>query len=79
LRWHALSAGTDGLDGRAGAAGAWIAPATLADARALGLDPQASLDRNDSGRFFERVGGLVHTGPTHTNINDFRALLIERD
>jgi hydroxypyruvate reductase len=76
-RIHALSAGTDGLDGRAGAAGAWIGPDTLARARALGLSPREHLDRNDSATLLGRVGSLVHTGPTHTNVNDFRALLIE--
>jgi hydroxypyruvate reductase len=76
-RVHALSAGTDGLDGRAGAAGAWIAPDTLARARAEGLAPRDMLDRNDSASLFDRLGALVHTGPTHTNVNDFRAILIE--
>lgn len=76
-RVHILSAGTDGLDGRSGAAGAWAAPDTLARASALGLNPRASLDDNDSASFFEALGGLLHTGPTHTNVNDFRAILIE--
>jgi hydroxypyruvate reductase len=76
-RVHALSAGTDGLDGRAGAAGAWIAPDSLSRARALGLAPRELLDRNDSATLFDRIGTLVHTGPTHTNVNDFRAILIE--
>ena len=73
---HLLSAGTDGLDGRAGAAGAWLAPDTLGRARALGLSPRDHLDRNDSASLFDRIDGLVRTGPTHTNINDFRAILI---
>jgi hydroxypyruvate reductase len=72
----ALSAGTDGLDGSAGAAGAWIAPDTLERARAAGLKPRDMLDDNDSGTFFERLGALVHTGPTHTNVNDLRALIV---
>lgn len=76
-RVHALSAGTDGLDGQSGAAGAWIAPDTVARARELGLSARDALDRNDSATFFERVGSLVHTGPTHTNVNDFRAILVE--
>ena len=76
-RVHALSAGTDGLDGQAGAAGAWTAPDTMARARALGLSGQDFLDRNDSGTFFDRLDSLVHTGPTHTNVNDFRAILVE--
>ena len=76
-RVHALSAGTDGLDGQSGAAGAWIAPDSIERARALGLSAREALDRNDSGTFFDRVGSLVHTGPTHTNVNDFRAILVE--
>jgi glycerate 2-kinase len=75
-RIHALSAGTDGLDGHAGAAGAVIDPAVLAEARALGLSPKALLDDNDSATLFASTQRLVVTGPTHTNINDFRALVI---
>jgi len=71
-----LSAGTDGLDGRSGAAGAWCGPHTLDMARSMGLDPQAHLDANDSATLLERVGCLIHTGPTHTNINDFRAVCV---
>jgi glycerate 2-kinase len=74
---YALSAGTDGLDGQSGAAGAWIAPDSFARARDLGLSARDYLDRNDSGTFFDRLGALVHTGPTHTNVNDFRAILVE--
>ena len=79
LRIHALSAGTDGLDGCAGAAGAWAAPDLLHRTRALGLDPRARLDANDSASVFSAVGALVHTGPTFTNINDFRAVLVEAE
>ena len=71
------SVGTDGLDGSSGGAGAWIAPSTWQAAQRQGLSAQDHLDRSDSGSFFERLGLLEHTGPTHTNINDFRALLIE--
>ena len=78
-RIHALSAGTDGLDGRAGAAGAWMGPDLLARARALGLDPRARLEAHDSASLFAAVDGLVHTGPTFTNINDFRAVLVEAE
>jgi len=71
------SVGTDGLDGSSGGAGAWIAPSAWHAGQQQGLSPQDFLDRSDSGGFFERLGLLEHTGPTHTNINDFRALLIE--
>jgi hydroxypyruvate reductase len=74
---YALSAGTDGLDGSGDAAGAYIGPATLAQARSSGLDPGAYLADNDSFSFFDALGGTVVTGPTHTNINDVRAVLIE--
>lgn len=76
-RIHAMSAGTDGLDGNAGAAGAWVAPNTLAHARALGLDPLARLIDNDSASLFHTIGSLVVTGPTLTNINDFRSLIVD--
>jgi hydroxypyruvate reductase len=75
-RIHAISAGTDGLDGRAGAAGAWMGPLTLLDASAGGLSPQKLLDNNDSATFLDAAQTLIHTGPTFTNINDFRAILI---
>ncbi|MDE2347707.1 MAG: glycerate kinase [Gammaproteobacteria bacterium] len=74
---HALSAGTDGLDGSAAAAGAWISPDTLLRARALGVDPIARLRDNDSFGFFDAIGSTVVTGPTFTNINDFRAILVD--
>ena len=74
---HAISAGTDGLDGNGAAAGAWIAPDTLARAASAGLDPRSMLEDNDSFSFFDAIGSTVVTGPTFTNINDFRALVIE--
>ena len=74
---YALSAGTDGLDGNGAAAGAWIAPATLAQGRELGLDATASLQNNDSFSYFDALGSTIVTGPTFTNINDFRAILVE--
>jgi glycerate 2-kinase len=76
-RIHALSAGTDGLDGTSCAAGAWISPTTLSEARLNGLSPRKSLDDNDSATLLNIAGALIHTGPTFTNINDFRAVLIE--
>jgi glycerate 2-kinase len=72
-----LSVGTDGLDGSAGAAGAWISPLLWGRAREMGLAFQVFSQRNDSAGFLGRLGALVHTGPTHTNINDFRALLVK--
>ncbi|NRB16141.1 MAG: glycerate kinase [Rhodobacteraceae bacterium] len=74
---HLLACDTDGVDGAAEVAGAVVHPNTLSRAQEMGLDPQAYLDRSDSHRFFEQVGGQVVTGPTLTNVNDFRAILIE--
>lgn len=73
---YALSAGSDGLDGNGAAAGAWVAPDTLSQGRATGLDAMACLQNNDSFSYFDALGATVVTGPTHTNINDFRALLV---
>ena len=73
---HALAADTDGIDGMEAIAGAMIDPATLERARALGLDPPSYLENNDAHSFFERLGDQVITGPTQTNVNDFRAILI---
>jgi hydroxypyruvate reductase len=72
----ALAADTDGIDGSDDAAGAWIGPETLARAKALGLDPGDFAARNDSGGFFAALGQQVVTGPTRTNVNDFRAIVI---
>jgi len=66
---------TDGVDGASDAAGAIVTGETCARARALGLDPQEYLNNNDSHSFFEQVGGLIHTGPTGTNVNDIAFLL----
>ena len=71
-----LAADTDGIDGVEDNAGAVVTPDTLLRAEALGLKPSVFLDRNDSYRFFEALGNLVVSGPTHTNVNDFRALLV---
>ena len=71
-----LSAGTDGTDGPTDAAGAAAGPGTLAAAKKKGLDPQAFLRNNDAYNFFAPLGGLLHTGPTNTNVMDVRLLLI---
>ncbi len=73
---YALAADTDGIDGMEDNAGAFVEPGTLARAQALGLKVTDSLDRNDAYGYFQPLGDLVITGPTHTNVNDFRALLI---
>lgn len=65
-----LAAGTDGVDGYAGGAGAVVDGATAAGARRLGIDPDAMLAANDSGGFFDRVPGRIATGPTGTNVGD---------
>ena len=72
----ALAADTDGIDGVEDNAGAFVAPDTLLRAQAAGRKVEQFLDRNDAYGFFEPLGDLVVTGPTHTNVNDFRALLI---
>jgi glycerate 2-kinase len=71
-----LAADTDGIDGIEDNAGAIVTPDTLARARALGLRPGDHLDRNDAYAFFSALSDLVVTGPTFTNVNDFRALLV---
>ncbi|MGB4061526.1 MAG: glycerate kinase [Burkholderiaceae bacterium] len=76
-RVHALAGDTDGVDGAGDLAGATTAPDTLARAWALGVNPRASLDHNDGHGFFDRLGDSVFTGPTLTNVNDFRAILID--
>ena len=71
-----FSAGTDGLDGPTDAAGAIADTKTLARARKLHLDPRQFLDNNDAYHFFEKVDGLIKTGPTGTNVMDVRILLL---
>jgi glycerate-2-kinase len=73
---YALMADTDGIDGSDDNAGAIATPETLARARAAGLDPRALLAAHDSHRVFATLSDLVTTGPTLTNVNDFRAILI---
>jgi hydroxypyruvate reductase len=70
-----LSAGTDGSDGPTDAAGAFADWKTLGRARAAGLDPYRFLDENDSYRFFDRLGDLLKTGPTRTNVMDLQIAL----
>jgi len=73
---HVLAADTDGIDGVGENAGALLSPSSLARAQALGLSAQAALDAHDALGFFAPLGDLVSPGPTFTNVNDFRALLI---
>jgi len=76
-----LAGDTDGTDGGAGSpddpAGALIDTSTIARARAHGLDPAAFLAENNSTGFFAVLGDLLATGPTYTNVNDFRAILVD--
>lgn len=76
LAVHALAADTDGVDGQEEIAGACVSPDTLQRAGSLGIHPANSLERNDAHGFFQALGDGVVTGPTLTNVNDFRAILI---
>ena len=73
---HAIAGDTDGVDGAEEIAGALMAPDTLARAWGAGVNPRASLDANDGHTFFRTLGDSVVTGPTLTNVNDFRAILV---
>jgi hydroxypyruvate reductase len=73
---YALAGDTDGIDGRGPSAGALLTPDTLARAGAKGLIPSQALSNNDAHSFFETLGDAVTTGPTLTNVNDFRAILV---
>ena len=75
-RIHALAADTDGIDGLGDNAGCFVRPDTLERAAAASLDPAAALLDNDAGGFFGALGDLLITGPTLTNVNDFRAIYI---
>jgi hydroxypyruvate reductase len=77
-RLHAIACDTDGIDGSEDNAGAVITADTLERARAAGLDARAFLAGNDAWGFFAALDDLVVTGPTRTNVNDFRAILVER-
>ncbi len=73
---HAIACDTDGIDGTEDNAGALLSPDSLSRAQALGLSARDRLGDNDGYGFFERLGDLVTTGPTRTNVNDFRAILV---
>ena len=73
---HAIAGDTDGVDGAEEIAGAHVTPDTLARAWAAGINPRTSLDSNDAHTFFRDLGDSVITGPTLTNVNDFRAILV---
>ena len=73
---HAIACDTDGVDGAAEVAGAVVAPDTLVRAKAAGVNAAAALARNDAHSFFAAIGDQVVTGPTLTNVNDFRAILV---
>ena len=75
---HALAADTDGIDGTEDNAGALLYPDSLARAAAAGVAAKARLADNDGYGFFAAIGDLIVTGPTRTNVNDFRAILVER-
>ncbi|CAJ0744418.1 Putative hydroxypyruvate reductase [Ralstonia edaphis] len=73
---YAIACDTDGIDGSEDNAGAMLTPDSLARAEALGLRAKQLLDNNDGYGFFDALGDLIVTGPTRTNVNDFRAILI---
>lgn len=73
---HVMACDTDGVDGAAEIAGAYAGPKMLATAITSGLNPHKALAENDAHNFFEVTGGQIVTGPTLTNVNDFRAILI---
>lgn len=73
-----LSGGTDGEDGPTDAAGALVDEEIALAVRALGLDAEDYLRRNDAYSFFEQAGGLMKTGPTHTNVCDLRVVTVSR-
>ncbi|MBT8412383.1 MAG: glycerate kinase, partial [Octadecabacter sp.] len=73
---HLIACDTDGVDGAAEVAGALIGPGTLREAVAAGVDADLALANNDAHSFFAAIQSQVVTGPTMTNVNDFRAILI---
>ncbi len=76
-RLSGMACDTDGIDGAADAAGAWFDGGTLALAARAGIDPAAALRRNDAGRFFAAIDRRIVSGPTRTNVNDLRVILID--
>src|SRR5215468_1432505 len=76
---HAVAGDTDGIDGTEDNAGALLSPDSLARAATLGIDAKRRLADNDGYGFFAALGDLIVTGPTRTNVNDFRAILVEAD
>jgi len=76
-RVHALAGDTDGVDGLEEVAGALLGPDSLARAWALGIRPRDRMADNDGHGFFEALGDSVVTGPTLTNVNDFRAIYVD--
>jgi hydroxypyruvate reductase len=74
---HGLAGDTDGVDGQEDIAGACLSPDTLERAFGRDIRPMESLDRNDGHGFFQALGDSVVTGPTLTNVNDFRAILVQ--
>ncbi len=74
---HAVAGDTDGIDGTEDNAGALLDPTSLARGAALGVDAKRALADNDGYGFFAALGDLIVTGPTRTNVTDFRAILIE--
>ena len=74
---HAIAGDTDGVDGQEEIAGAYVAPDSLQRAWAMGMRPKDRLADNDGHGFFGALGDSIVTGPTLTNVNDFRAILIE--
>jgi hydroxypyruvate reductase len=74
---YAIAGDTDGVDGVEEIAGAFLSPSTLKRAWSKGLNPEAALANNDAHSFFSALNDSVITGPTYTNVNDFRAIYIE--
>ena len=73
---YALAADTDGIDGSEDNAGAWLVPETVSRAAAAGVHPRGALDAHDAYGFFAAAGSLLITGPTRTNVNDYRVILV---